>query len=1011
MKTWFIAFLSACACVGVLDATAFSVSHKTYDFNTLVVSGSGSGTAVLTIDGTQAASNVVSGAYTLEATGLTAGHVYKYEVTLGDDSDSGEFVMGNGTGKLFGADATGGSSSLTGVTADVTAPYVAPTVSDNQYVLQGSSNKFNVTSSPSGKIVHIDSLMTFTDGADELDETLEALGAFTLAQTNELTDAYAWMGLTGGATKWVELTGSVTAATGTCLSRMEFDFNASPARVRYLVGTDVAGLVVLKDASGNEWFDVAQDASTVSSVAYEGTGALAKMEGSSFTTNVASVDGTPYSTIAAALSQNRTDPASTVTLLTNTRPEANAALNGGSWTITEGGNSFEPYDATGYTHTYESGTFAVTPFETSVTVSGQRGDFGCDFTNGVLNVTIANAQIQSGAPVSLEVAVKDKSGTTIASQTYTGITGDTVKSLGFPAVGNALETKGEYTYEIVAKKGETQLATASGSFRVGNLANWFSANSSNWANGGAWSTNGEPVTVEGEKLALGGNTWDFTPVAPSVSNAFVRVDTVVELDGPIDNDDLPTTAGVQGMITLAETSAEDDTAVWKAFNGTEWITLTGGATAAGTYTVRAEFDYTRSPKAIRYSVASANGAFAVLMNGSEEWIANGVPAATTLAKTSAYGVGNLVSLAGDNLDAFVAEANGVGYETLAAALAAGGNVKLLWNCSWTPGRAGFWTIDANDKTLSIFGADGWDYDYQNGVLQASDKLVAAIGDDTYYLLTKAFAAVSANGTVTLLTNVVQGADIALANSANFDLAGWYVSGGAAFVPTDGMAVTVTNSTGDVGGFNLVVTNDANVFIKGGKWAATNSVGTLDAGYKFFNLAVTTEVDNVAYAFEAVHTTIEPSEAKVYPIAESNETVEVITDAVVSNSFIDTYIKKGASMTDEQIAVKLNSADGVANGLPPIQSYVLGLNPDSATSKPAVATAQSAETGKVALSLGNVNVNAAAGVKVTYSLSTADNASFSGATTTVDQDSSSFSADVPAEGSKVKYYRININFGK
>jgi len=48
-------------------------------------------------------------------------------VTIGDDSASGEFVMGNGTGPLFSACATNGSNEVTAGSWDTTAPYVAPT--------------------------------------------------------------------------------------------------------------------------------------------------------------------------------------------------------------------------------------------------------------------------------------------------------------------------------------------------------------------------------------------------------------------------------------------------------------------------------------------------------------------------------------------------------------------------------------------------------------------------------------------------------------------------------------------------------------------------------------------------------------------------------------------------------------------------------------------------------------------------------------------------------------------
>lgn len=997
MKNRIIGFLSICACAGIAQGGVLSVDVKPYDFNSIVAKGTAAnaGTVSLTINGGEPIKkNVSAGAYEIAATGLTAGNVYSYVVSLGADSKTGEIVLGNGTGKLFGADATGGSDATSNGSWSTTAPYAEPMVVGSAYSLQGSSNLFNVASTPVGKIVYIDSNMTFIDGADELDDGLSALGAFTLAQDDELNpEAYRWAGLTGRATKWVTLTG-VTAEPGAYVSRMEFDFNGATKLVRYSIKASGApSFTVLKNGS-TEWFPVNSSADSVTSVAFEGTGTLAKFEGSSVDAAVAKVNGTSYSTIASALASDKTGK--TVTLLTNTKPVANSALENGTWTI-EGAYAFEPSAATGYDFTYEGNTFKVMAYLTKVPVTGSA-NFGCDFTNGVLNVAVSGAEIQAGTSVSLEVTVKDSTGTTVGTTTYAGITGDTNKEFSIPG---SLTVKGDYTYEVVVKKDGETLGTATGSFTVGNETNWFSADRTNWANNGNWTKNGEATTVTGDKLALGGSQYDFTPVAPTVSNAIVRVDTVIEIDGAVDNEDLPTETDVQGMIAVAETSSADSTPVWKAYLDSAWVALTGGETSVGTYTVRAEFDYTRNPKAVRYSVAKGAEPFVVLKNGTTEWLANGKSDAQTLERTSAVGVGNIVSLVGNNIDAFVAEVDGVKYESLQAALAAagiGGTVKLLWNCSWTPSTTGMWTISPDGKTLIVYTAGGYDVDYENGVLQASNVKVAQVGETEYYLLKKAFAA--EGETVTMLTNVVQGVDVAVPTSKTLDLAGWFVSG-SDLVVAAGQIVTFTNSTEVAGGFAMGVTGDGAYAIKGGKWVGNG--GVLGAGFKFVELAEPVTVDGVTYHYAAIATTA--GVAKVYPVADGKDTVG---EAVVEDVFIADNIPGSSDMKPEEIAAALNASRAEGNGLPLIQSYVLGLKPNEPKAKPVVNSAQVADTDKVRLSLGNVTVNTAAGVKVRYSLSTATDPSFAGATTTEAQESPTF--DAALDSSKVKYFKINILFG-
>lgn len=1012
MKNKFIAFLSACACAGAVGAGVLNVDVKPYDFNSIVAKGTASaaGTVFLTLNnGTPSQKTVAAGeAYELVAT-ASAGNVYKYTVTLGSDSKSGEITMGNKTDALFGASAASGSDVPTAGSWNTAAPYVKPTVKSNKYELLGSNNKFDVNNGVTGgkKIVYIDSTMTFSDGADELDETLEALGAFTLAQTNETVETdFFWAGLTGGTTKWVKLTG-VEAGAGTYVSRMEFDFNQTQAKVRYSVGESVSALTVLKDAQGNEWFDANSSATSIESVAYEGTGSLAGFEGSSLDASVAQVGLTKYGDIASALAAAKDPTPSAVTLFTNTKPVPSSTLAGGSWTIT-GDYAVEPVETVGFTSDYSNHVLTMSVFTPSANVTSVRGDFGYDFTNGTLKVTVGGVSRQEvdQEKIIATVTVKDASGTSLGTIATQEITGNGTYDFAIP--GSLTPTAG-YTYEVAITKGETSLDDDKGSFVAANDSNWFSADQSNWANNGSWSTNGVGVTVTGAKLELGGNQYDFTPVAPNISNAIVRVDTVIELNGAIDSEDLqdlPMEDDVQGMIALVETDGATPTVSWKAFDGSTWKTLTGGATADGTYTIRAEFDYRGATKKVRYSVAKDGGAFAVLTDGGNEWIANGVPTATTLAGTSAMGAGNLVSLKGDNIDAFVAEVDGVRYETMDAALAAaaGANVKLLWNCTWTPGLNGQWIVNANGKILVIYGADGWRAVLNGNVLKASNVKVAQVGTTKYFFLDEAFAAVAENGTVEMLTNLVQNVDVAVANNAILDLASWFVSGAGELSVGAGKTLVFTNSTGIAGGFGMGVKGTHSIC--GGKWVG--NTGALGSNYKFIELAEKPTVDGVTYDYEAFYTTVpDPTKAKVYPVKDGDNSVG---DAVVTDKFVEDNVDGHSTKTPAEIAAALNEKRTTGNCLPLIQSYVLNLTPTDPTSKPVVGAVQNDNASQVTLSLGTLTVNKAAGVPVQFSLSTSTSEDFTDVEPGEKQDSSAFNVDIDSD-KKLQYYKINIHFGK
>ena len=653
-------FLFSMILAGTVASAWASASVKLYNFTDVVCTGSVSdGTSVtLTVTdpsgATKTANGTFSGAYMLKlAEKLTAGRSYEYAVTEGSTKvASGTLVTGNDGAALFGAAAP---STVSGGSWDN-----APAVSDSTYVFSGSKSVFTPTAE-NGGLVRIDSTVTFTGGADELEE-IEALGSFTLAQGDG--DAYYWAGLAkvGGEVTWVALTG-VPAAVGTYETRMEFDFAAQ--KVRYLVKQGGSYVALKKDAV--EWFGIAKAGTAVSSVGYEGTGSLAGFTGSSVETNVAEVGSTKYASFETALAAG-----SDVTLLTDVTVTPSESLVG-SWTLA-GGKECLPVPVVGYTVDASATALSISRFSTTVNVA-VSGQFGYDFTNGTFTVSFAGSQIQLGdESVTAQMTIKDKDGVQVGAVHELGTIDATTESVNV-AIAESLSPEKGYSYEVVVKKDATTVATSTSTFVPGVESAWFSATSDNWANNGAWGDT--PPTPVNDKIPLTETEYVFTPVKPDASNDFVQVDTVVEVTGALALEDLPVVRPgekVQGMITVSETSAEDATATWKAYVNGDWVNLTGASTDAGTYTIRAEFDYSGADKYVRYSVGK-DGVFSPLSDGRTTWLANSDSAATTLKSAAALGSGALVALVGKHYDAFVAEVNGVKYKTAAEAIAASENGK------------------------------------------------------------------------------------------------------------------------------------------------------------------------------------------------------------------------------------------------------------------------------------------------------------------------------------------------
>lgn len=202
----------------------------------------------------------------------------------------------------------------------------------------------------------------------------------------------------------------------------------------------------------------------------------------------------------------------------------------------------------------------------------------------------------------------------------------------------------------------------------------------------------------------------------------------------------------------------------------------------------------------------------------------------------------------------------------------------------------------------------------------------------------------------------------------------------------------------------------------GRFPITNTVDDI-VYYTADNLPV--EPDGVPSLFGAYTATLEIGGAtaeKAFAITLNADDPEVTNDVPyenpegeqmdisVSSEFIAENVDTDGRSTAE-IMAELNE-DG-ANGIPKIESYVLGLDPKEATSRPVALPVQTSDADKLTLTVGGIDVKEDAGATVKYSVVTADTPEgLAEATPGEKQDTPTFELDLPTSG--VKYYGIRLD---
>ncbi len=278
------------------------------------------------------------------------------------------------------------------------------------------------------------------------------------------------------------------------------------------------------------------------------------------------------------------------------------------------------------------------------------------------------------------------------------------------------DTDGVATFDVSTIPGSNYVYTvsqdgatiASGSFVAGGWdaeGSWFLARPD--GQGGSTEVNGTwripPAGTNAASYAMyESSAFALAPDAIAVgSNRIIRVETGVTYAFLRDASDPDAPSSLSGSLAViaATTNAADSAAIWQAYLGGQWVTLSGAiAPEPGTpYVIRLEGDFTLAAPRLRFSVSDDGGAtFAALSDAASgaEWLVPGNSGKRSLAEVATEGFGNLAGISGELAHANVATADGAGYATLGEALSSGKPVTLLTNATW-PSEAAAGTVVVN----------------------------------------------------------------------------------------------------------------------------------------------------------------------------------------------------------------------------------------------------------------------------------------------------------------------------
>lgn len=600
---------------------------------------------------------------------------------------------------------------------------------------------------------------------------------------------------------------------------------------------------------------------------------------------------------------------------------------------------------------------------------------GCDFTNAVMRVTAAQ-------DASINITLN---GTSVSpTPSFAG----GVHTFNLPVMAGSVN-------DYVVTVGGT---TYKGEFLSANMKDGFASSSAGDTNG-SWS----PELVFDDNVAtVTGATFAVSSTLPN--SKVVVVENVVSFVDGFEVEDLAELSftGAQAMVVVV-TNTTNETLEWRAwFGGTaptslsDWTQLTGVTPASETdYTVRTEFDYTteNAPK-VSVLVKQGAGDFVRLANGDNTWFTLSDTSKTTLSKVDICGNVAFSSMVGKTSNANLFTDGTTEYASAADALASGEALTLLADASVSPTARGKWSITTGGYTLTPYGTDALQCDYEGGILRAYAAKEAKIDSTEYVFLDEAFAAAEDNATVTLLTDVTTTDATMLSKPLSLDLAGHnYLPTGALTLGTEPFIITNTVKDAGCVKFASLTDESSSLKVAGGLWE-TNEVYGLATNFTYYALATPVECAGSTFAYQA----------------KQSEELVVGGDTVkVEEDFIAKYVPD-AKTTEAKVAALTADRTGTGNGLPLIQSYALSLDPAVATAKPIATAVPNDAAAKMTLSLGNVRVNTGCGLPVKFALKEATSPNMKEATTGAAKTEPTFEVELPTTGGNVKYYAIDIQFG-
>lgn len=331
------------------------------------------------------------------------------------------------------------------------------------------------------------------------------------------------------------------------------------------------------------------------------------------------------------------------------------------------------------TYTYEEPVIPLEP----IVLGEVSARPGTDYNGNSVAVAFTG-DIPAGAAVTASI--------TIGGVNYAGVVdaANGVMTFDVPAnvvtAGNTYE--GTITLTVDGDNHTTNVSLVQGTPNVEDNSNWINETAATFGSTGSWS--GDKAEVAAGVIAVSNAMFTASTAAPTaavvtVTSAFCFGDpsdeaydissragiTVVDVGGVNRYVVLTADGAVTNLTVVANTASAVEVAV--TLDGTaNTVSYSVGGVSLGTY-----------PMAVK-----ATGVSTVRYDGPAE----------VAALNGAYRL--------EELDTNVAQVGGVGYPTVAEALAAAGNdpVALLWDASWTPAATGDYLFTTNGHALAVGGA-------------------------------------------------------------------------------------------------------------------------------------------------------------------------------------------------------------------------------------------------------------------------------------------------------------------